>query len=686
MALPQHNAAADNQRGRGKADFIGPQQESDGGVPAGFQLPIGLHYDPAAEVVGDQYLLGFRQAQLPGQAGVFDRGLRRGSGAAVMPANQHYIAVALGNAGGDGANAHFRHQFDMDPGRRIDVFQVVNQLGQILDGIDVVMRRRGNQLDAGGSMPHPADNFIHLVTRQLPALPGLGSLRHFDLQVRGVDQVVGRNPEAARGHLLDGAVAGIAVGIRGVAVIILAALAGVAARPDAVHGNGHGFVGFLADGAERGGPGGKAPDNIFSRLHFRQRNRRPVILELQQAAQGRQLAALVVDPLAELLIRLPAVGPGGVLELGDSVGIPLVDFAVPPPLVHPARFQIQLAGQGLRRKGKAMPLQLIRRHGVQSNAGHPGGRPGKVLVNQILIQTDGLKNLRPPVALHRGNAHLGHYLEQALFVGLEIVFHGIIGIRPVQLAAFRQILHRVQSQIGIDRPGPIAQEQAEVMHFPGFSGLYHQADFGALALPDEVMVDGGGSQQAGNRRLGRVQFPVGQDDQGATLGNGLGRGGAQFIQSRFQGIRPLGVKKDGQGDGAQARGVQAADLRQFPASQQRGMEFQLAAVFRRFGEKIPLAADKGFEGSYQFLPDGVEGRIGHLREQLLEIVEQQLILFRQHRQRGVVAHRPYGLVAAGGHGRGQHPQFLVGIAKGPLPAGQFGPAGPGRRRGRRQVG
>ena len=116
------------------------------------------------------------------------------------------------------------------------------------------------------------------------------------------------------------------------------------------------------------------------------------------------------------------------------------------------------------------------------------------------------------------------------------------------------------------------------------------------------------------------------------------------------------------------------------------MEFQLPAVFRRFGEKIPLAADKGFEGSYQFLPDGVEGRVGYLGKELLEIVEQQLILFRQHRQRRIVAHRPHGLVAAGGHGRGQHPQFLVGIAKGPLPAGQFGPVGPGRRRGRRQVG
>ena len=308
------------------------------------------------------------------------------------------------------------------------------------------------------------------------------------------------------------------------------------------------------------------------------------------------------------------------------------------------------------------------------------------MVNQILIQAHGLENLRPPVTLHRGNAHLGHYLEQTLFVGLDIVFPGGIGIRPVQLAAFRQILYRIQSQIGVDRPGSVAQQQAEVMHFPGFPRFHDQAHFRAAALPNQVMMDGGGSQQAGNGRLFPIHPPVGQDDYGIALGNGLGRRGAQVIQSRFQGIRPLGVKKDGQGNGAHFPGIQLADLRQFPAGQQGGMEFQLAAVFRRFGEKIPLPADKGFEGSYQFLPNGVERRIGYLGKQLLEIVEQQLILFRQHRQRRIVAHRPYRLIAAGRHGRGQHPQFLVGIAKGPLPPGQFRPVGPGRRRGRRQGG
>ena len=64
------------------------------------------------------------------------------------------------------------------------------------------------------------------------------------------------------------------------------------------------------------------------------------------------------------------------------------------------------------------------------------------------------------------------------------------------------------------------------MHFPRFPGFHDQADFSALALPDEVMVDGGRRQQAGNRRLFRRHSPVRQDDQGATLGNGFRRRGA----------------------------------------------------------------------------------------------------------------------------------------------------------------
>jgi hypothetical protein len=113
------------------------------------------------------------------------------------------VGARLGDAGGHGAHAHFRHQLHGDAGARIDVLQVVDQLRQILDRIDVVVRRRADQAHARRRVTDAGDVAIDLVAGQLTALPGLGALGHLDLDVVGVDQVLGRHPEAARGDLLD---------------------------------------------------------------------------------------------------------------------------------------------------------------------------------------------------------------------------------------------------------------------------------------------------------------------------------------------------------------------------------------------------------------------------------------------------------------------------------------------------
>ena len=82
---------------------------------------------------------------------------------------------------------------------------------------------------------------------QLAAFAGLCALRHLDLQLVGVDEVIGGDAEAAAGDLLDGAAARIAVGVGREARFVLAAFAGVRHAAEAVHGDGEGFVRFLAD-------------------------------------------------------------------------------------------------------------------------------------------------------------------------------------------------------------------------------------------------------------------------------------------------------------------------------------------------------------------------------------------------------------------------------------------------------
>ena len=70
----------------------------------------------AAQVVEQQDLVGFGEAEFPGHAGVVDRGCRGGAGAAVVAGDQDDVGVGLGDAGGDGADADFGDEFDVDAG------------------------------------------------------------------------------------------------------------------------------------------------------------------------------------------------------------------------------------------------------------------------------------------------------------------------------------------------------------------------------------------------------------------------------------------------------------------------------------------------------------------------------------------------------------------------------------------
>src|SRR5699024_10742246 len=122
---------------------------------------------------------------------------RGGTGTAVVPRDEHHVGVRLGHTGGDRAHAHLGDELDVHPGRRVGVLQVVDQLGDVLDGVDVVVRRWRDQSHAGGGVPGAGHPGVHLAAGELAALSGLGTLRHLDLDVVRVGEVVRGDPEPA---------------------------------------------------------------------------------------------------------------------------------------------------------------------------------------------------------------------------------------------------------------------------------------------------------------------------------------------------------------------------------------------------------------------------------------------------------------------------------------------------------
>src|SRR6185369_17107616 len=129
--------------------------------------------------------------------------------------------------GGDGADADLGDELHADARAIVRVLQIVDQLREVLDRVDVVVRRRGDEPDARRRVADARDVLVDLVAGELPALAGLRALRHLDLQLVRVDEIVAGHTESARRHLLDRAPAGVAVRVALVANRVLAALAGV---------------------------------------------------------------------------------------------------------------------------------------------------------------------------------------------------------------------------------------------------------------------------------------------------------------------------------------------------------------------------------------------------------------------------------------------------------------------------
>ena len=107
-------------------------------------------------------------------------------------------------------------------------------------------------------------------------------------------------------------------------------------------------------------------------------------LEPEQAAQRAQLLGLVVDGRGVLLEDLVALGPRGVLQLEDGLGVEEVELALPAPLVLAAHLELAV-GQLGRPRLVGLPVpggHLGGEHRQADAADAADDVPGEVLVDE----------------------------------------------------------------------------------------------------------------------------------------------------------------------------------------------------------------------------------------------------------------------------------------------------------------
>src|SRR5579859_4478905 len=313
MALARHDAA-DGDKGRGaESEFIGAEDGADQNVAGEAEAAVHAERDTRAQAGAQQSFVRVAEADLPGQAGVFDGSERRRAGAAIVAADCDDIRAGLGDPRGDHADAGAGDKLYADAGLRIDGAQVVDELREVFDAVNVVVRRRRDQRGAGRGVANARNVLGDFARRKLAAFAWLAALGHFDFELFGANEIFGGDTEAAGGDLLDLARAAR----RGVEIRIFAAFAGVAAAADLVHRQRESLVRFGAQRAEGHGLRAETLENGFQGFHIFERNWL-LRQHFQQIAQeyGSRGFAEFLDRGVVLGLRLTGVR----VEAADKLG------------------------------------------------------------------------------------------------------------------------------------------------------------------------------------------------------------------------------------------------------------------------------------------------------------------------------------------------------------------------------
>ena len=236
VAFAHHHATEHDERQCAECELIGTEHRHDDDVLGRLQLTIGLQSHLVAETVADERLLGFGKAYFGRNACKAHRTGGRGSCTTFGTADDDEVGLGLGYAGSDGSHTTFGHQLHAHGSLGVDVLQVEDELGEVLDAVDVVMRWGRNERDAWDGVARLGNDLVHLEAGQLSTLTGLGTLGNLDLYLLGIDQIFSSDTEASAGNLLGLAAEAYPIDRSMVTGIVLAAFAGVASRSQSVHG------------------------------------------------------------------------------------------------------------------------------------------------------------------------------------------------------------------------------------------------------------------------------------------------------------------------------------------------------------------------------------------------------------------------------------------------------------------
>ena len=197
------------------------------------------------------------------------------------------------------------------------------------------------------------------------------------------------------------------------------------------------------------------------------------------------------------------------LQLVDGLGIEQVILALASPLVLAARPQVAVSGLGgVVEVGEPVPFGNLGSEHVETHTVQLRGGSGEEAIDEVLSETHRLEDLRPGVAGHRRDPHLGHHFEHTLGACLDVVALRGALIDLGNDAAAHHVVDRFEGEVRVDAVGAIAQQQGHVVHLAGIPALGDETHHRAGLVADQVVMHSACQQQRGNWRVLSVAVAV----------------------------------------------------------------------------------------------------------------------------------------------------------------------------------
>ena len=225
------------------------------------------------------------------------------------------------------------------------------------------------------------------------------------------------------------------------------------------------------------------------------------------------------------------------------------------------------------------------------------------------------------VALHRGDAHLGHDGDDAGGRSLVVVGDALLSCH-VQIAVRRQVANARMRVVRIDAARGVAHQRRKVVRGHGVATLHHDVGKGTHAGADQVVVHAAHGEQRRYGHLARSGAIAQHHDVHAVANRGLNVLCKLLERSLQRTLAGIAAVDGTETAGLKAHAVDGADTLELLLAQQRTLQAHQLAGRTGVLEQVTVVAQVERGRSDHMLAQGVDRRVRDLSEQLIEVVEE----------------------------------------------------------------